>query len=374
MLGPPPGDRMAQPLKNHYDRAYVTRLAGVLASCSRAAGSEPPFDEGAFVGAVFAEGWDALALLARNVRISEAMRACLPADYLAALSIVRAAGAAFDGSMALFFPDFVGRFGLEAWEASVAALHWLTRFGTSELAVRPFLKADAPRMLATMAAWTTDENEHVRRLASEGCRPRLPWAMGLPAFVADPTPLLPLLTALRDDESEYVRRSVANNLNDIAKDHPALVLEIAHDWHGRSPDVDRLVKHACRTLLKAGDARAMRLFGFQDPSDVEVTDLRVEEGVVPRGGDVAFRFALRRAGGLGKLRLEYAIEFARPRGRTGRKIFKISESTSDETSREVRRRHSLVDRSIRKHYPGPHRITLVINGTPKGSADFELEG
>src|SRR5262249_41961049 len=151
------------------------------------------------------------------------------------------------------------------------------------------------RMLQQMMRWATHPNEHVRRLASEGSRPRLPWAMALPPFKRDPVPLLPILEALRADPSEYVRRSVANNLNDIAKDHPDLVLEIAQRWLGNSADTDRLVRHACRTLLKRGDQRVLRLFGHHDAVNVTVTAFKLGAGEIPIGSDLTFAFTVRAA-------------------------------------------------------------------------------
>lgn len=361
---------MAEPLKNQYDRAYLNRLASVVSVCA-----PNGIDEGRFVLAVLADGWEELELKGRMRRICECLREFLPEDYLEALPIVREAAARFDGYLSMFFPDFIECYGLSDWDASVDALHWITRFGSSEFAVRPFLKADAPRMLQSMLAWTSDENEHVRRLASEGSRPLLPWAMNLPDFQRDPAPLLPILKALRTDSSEYVRRSVANNLNDISKDHPALVLEIATGWLGHSKDGDRLVKHACRTLLKSGDAGAMRLFGFRDPKNIKVTDFEVVHEAIALGGELHFSFGLQdtqATQALGKIRLEYRLDFARPHGRGARKIFKISESESKDYTRQVQRKHSFVDRSTRKHYVGVHKLTLIVNGVEKASRDFQL--
>ena len=358
---------MAEPLKNLYDRAYVEGLAVVIDTVSP---QGIPKEE--LIDAVFAAGWEDLELKARMRRITESLHLVLPADYLKALPILREAAAEFDGYLSMFFPDFVEQYGMDHWDASVDALHWMTRFGTSELAVRPFLKADAPRMLQHMLAWASDPNEHVRRLASEGCRPRLPWAMNLPAFQADPGPLVPILEALRTDPSEYVRRSVANNLNDIAKDHPSLTLELATAWKGESAETDRLVKHACRTLLRTGDTGAMRLFGFRDPDDLLLRDLSLDARSIPLGGTLAFAFTLESEQALGKVRLEYLLEFARPHGRGARKVFQISESESATNSRSVERRHSFVDRSTRKHYAGPHRLTVIVNGVAKAQAEFEL--
>ncbi len=358
---------MAEPLKNQYDRPYMQGLAAAVNE-----NAPRGIDETAFVTTVFASGWEQLELKGRMRRICESLHAALPADYLEALPIVCDTAARFDGYLTMYFPDFVEHYGLDHWERSVEALHWLTRFGSSEFAVRPFLKADPVRMLATMLEWTTDENEHVRRLASEGCRPLLPWAMNLPDFQADPQPLLPILEALHGDESEYVRRSVANNLNDISKDHPELVLETATAWLGESPDVDKLVKHACRTLLKSGNPEAMRLFGFRDPHEIEVTSFKLDVDTVPLGGELHFDVELASPSALGKVRLEYVIDFARPSGRTSRKVFKISESDSATNSRKLRRKHSFQDRSTRKHHVGSHRLTLVINGVAKAMLDFQL--
>lgn len=358
---------MAEPLKNQYDRAYLERLGSALDRCAPAG-----IDRDALLAAALAEGWEELELKGRMYRITESIRQVLPDSYLEALPIIRDTAASFDGFLSMFFPDFVERYGLDYWEPSVDALHWMTRFGSSEFAVRPFLKADASRMVATMLEWTSDPNEHVRRLASEGCRPRLPWAMNLPEFQRDPTPLLPILEALHADESKYVQRSVANNLNDIAKDHPDVTLQVASSWQGKSKDVDRVVKHACRTLLREGHPQAMRLFGFRDPSDIELNDLQLDTATIPLGGELQFQFGLQAPNALGKVRIEYRIDFARPHGRGARKVFQIGESDSAESAREVRRRHSFVDRSTRKHYAGEHRLTIMVNGVAKAESTFAL--
>ncbi len=357
---------MPAALKDQFDRPYLEQIAQELGR------AEPGFGGAAFLAAVLDDGWPELELKQRVRRISSCMGRFLPATYPTALAAVRAAAPSFSGLRGLPFPDFVEQFGREHWELSIEALRELTPLSTSELAVRPYLLQDPRRMLATMLEWTQDPDEHVRRLASEGCRPRLPWAMALPRFQRDPAPLLPILRRLRDDSSEYVRRSVANNLNDISKDHPQLVRKLAGEWLGHSPERDRLVKHACRSLLKAGDAETMLLFGFRDPAGVEVSDLRLSAAALPIGEELEFRFELRSEGPLGKIRLEYAVDFAKARGKTGRKVFKISESEGDGNSREVRRRHRFADLSTRRHYPGEHRITVIVNGREKASASFWL--
>src|SRR5690606_550673 len=144
----------------------------------------------------------------------------LPPDYIEAVGVLKKAAPYFTGLEAMIFPDFVETYGLDHWEASMDALELMTRYSSSEYAVRPFIAKDTERMMAQMLEWAHSDSEHVRRLASEGCRPRLPWAMGLTMLKKDPSPILPILETLKQDESLYVRRSVANNLNDISKDHP----------------------------------------------------------------------------------------------------------------------------------------------------------
>ena len=212
-------------LKLLYSPAYIETLAdafsNVLSNASRG------IDRDAFVRGVLGSGWRALELKQRMRRIAQSLADHVPGEYRDQLATVLEVAPQFDGFRAMLFPDFVELRGVDDFDASVPALAALTRYSSSEYAVRPFIVRYGERMLAVMRDWALDENEHVRRLASEGCRPRLPWGIGLAALKADPTPILPILDVLRADPSEYVRRSVANNLNDIAKDHPDVVLDVA---------------------------------------------------------------------------------------------------------------------------------------------------
>jgi 3-methyladenine DNA glycosylase AlkC len=274
----------------------------------------------------------------------------------------------------MFFPDFVEQFGQHDYEASLDALEHFTRYSSSEFAVRPFIAREPERTLARMLDWAGHRNEHVRRLASEGSRPRLPWGMRLPALIADPAPLVPILQRLRADPSEMVRRSVANNLNDIAKDHPAFVLALARRWHGESVATDALLKHACRTLLKRGDAGVLRLFGHHDDAQVRVSGFRFDAARLPIGGTLAFSFnvALRQAQ-TAKLRLEYAVDFVKARGGISRKVFKIGERTFEPGQRLcIERRHRFTDFTTRRHTPGPHRIAIIVNGVERAARMLRL--
>lgn len=354
---------MAAALKDRYTRAYIARLAQAVAKHDRA------FDAASFERAVLSRGWKQLELKARMRRIAECLHAHIGGDYRRQITVLKRAAPEFhgghDGFLAMFFPDFVEVYGLEDFDASIAALEHFTRFSSSEFAVRPFLIRYGERMLKVFERWRRHRNEHVRRLASEGLRPRLPWAMALPAFKRDPAPILPILESLLDDPSEVVRRSVANNLNDIAKDHPKIVLDLAEKHFGRSENTDRLLKHACRTLLKRGNTRALALFGHDHAAEVAVTAFKLGAGRIAIGQNLRLRFTLRAAAAT-RARIEYAIDFVKARGQTSRKVFKVAERdlpANEEIAFE--RTHRFRDFTTRTHYPGRHRITILVNGVAR---------
>lgn len=361
---------MAELLKDLYNEKYVALLADAVAS------QYPAFDREAFNCDIFDIAWDSLELKRRMRRITESLRRRMPDDYREALRLLEQAVAGLEGYglQNLIFPDFVEQYGLDDWDASLPALKLFTPYSTSEYAVRPFILADAPRMMARMLEWASDDNHHVRRLASEGCRPRLPWGIALAPFKQDPSPVLPILERLKADESEYVRKSVANNLNDIAKDHPELVLDLAQRWFGRHPHTDWIVRHGCRTLLKRGQPQALALFGFDQELAVSVEGLALSPSSTTIGGTVTFGFTLLPEGDApAKIRVEYAIDFVKSGGKRSRKIFKITENTYNPgVAQSFSRTHSLADLSTRRHYPGVHRLAVVINGVEAAAAEFEL--
>lgn len=362
-----PPHLMAALLKDIFDRPWLDELGRALAR------RHPAFDRAGFVSQVLAPPWPDLELKQRMRCISQAARRHLPDDYRQALAVWLAAAPEFSGLPAMVFPDLVEAHGQDDWDASVPALRQLTRYSSSEFAVRPFLRTDLPRMMAAMEDFSQDHDEHVRRLASEGSRPRLPWAMQVPALRADPSPVLPILARLRADPSETVRRSVANNLNDIAKDHPERVLELTERWLGEGAATDRLLKHGCRTLLKRGSVRALRLFGFDEPAGVRVLDLAPRRRRLRVGETLEFTFTLvHEAAAPARVRLEVAVDYVKARGRTGRKIFKISERDLAPGRHPMTRRQAFRDLSTRRHYPGRHRVTLRVNGVDRGGFDLEL--
>lgn len=358
---------MAELLKEIYNEVFFEQLTGKLKT------EYPAFPERTFLELVYAGDWEPLALKQRMRRISESLRATLPADYRAALDILKRAAVDSRGLPYMMYPDFVEVYGLEDPEASIEALACFTRYSSSEFAVRPFIVRYPALMLDRLKLWAADPDEHVRRLASEGSRPRLPWAMALSEFKRDPRPVLALLELLKEDESEYVRRSVANNLNDIAKDHPSLVLDTARRWYGRHPNTDWIVRHGCRGLLKRCDPEALRFFGFVPAETIEVRGLAVAPELIRIGGPASMGFTLVNHGEKPvRLRIEYGIDFVKANGRSSRKLFKLSEKTYAPGTSAVAFTHSFVQLTTRKHYPGEHRLAVIVNGIEKALVPFYL--
>ena len=333
-----------------------------------------PFQVDAFLNSIMDETWDALELKARVRQVSLNLGKYLPADYKTAIGIINQTVTLHKGFGLFCFPDFVEVFGQDEshWEISINALEKYTPYSSSEMAVRPFIIQHEKRMMAQMYAWSKHENEHVRRLASEGCRPQLPWAQALTKYKKDPSPILPILEQLKADPSPYVRKSVANNLNDISKTHPHLVAKLAKEWYGKNEYTNWIVKHGCRTLLKKGEPEILALFEFHESASINIKDFRQSATSVSIGDDIAFSFSIQ-AKEATKVRLEYGIDYVKANGKRNRKIFQISEiSLKKNEKKSYVKNHSFADLSTRKHYPGIHSMTLIVNGVERKKLDFEL--
>lgn len=368
---------MATPLKYLYNTtffdAFLQQLLLVI----------PDFDTASFLEQLQDENWESLALKQRMRHITLVLERQLSglgtyevqlSALLAILRKLKTAPKHAESIEYLFLPDYVVYFGLEYYAESVAALAEITPFITAEFAVRPFLVKYPVAMLAQMNVWATDSNEHIRRLASEGCRPRLPWGMALKIYQKDSQLILPILELLKDDPSEYVRRSVANNLNDIAKDHPELIIEIAKDWYGNTPQTDALVKHATRTLLKQGNQEMMQLFGFGVTDQIKIEKLKIKNPVLQLGEYLYFDFELQNLAKKATLiRLEYAIYYLKANGSLSRKVFKISEKEyPTQSTTNIERKQHFKTITTRKYHFGKHQLALIVNGMEQVKFDFEL--
>jgi len=267
----------------------------------------------------------------------------------------------------------VGQHGLDDFDASLELLADMTSRFSSEFAVRYFLLEDQPRALAIMGGWTRDSNHHVRRLVSEGTRPRLPWAMQLPQLMADPSPVLPYLEILRDDEEEYVRRSVANHLNDIAKNHPDLVADLAKTWLvDADRNRERLVRHACRTLIKDGHPVALEAFGFAPPK-LALASLSVVLPIVTLGDKLEFTTDLQSTSDEPQS-IDYLVHFQKANGALVGKVFKWKTLTLGPGEvRRLERSHPIRKITTRRYYPGAQGLSLRVNGRDFGYAEFELD-
>ncbi len=378
----PAVEKTSEPFKEYFSVALVEGMARHIKRAWKT------FDAESFARAAVKD-FKSQELKQRATAIAAALAVYLPKDVPRALKILTASLRPLGKDGERLEDETKGAAGWAIWPMgeyiaargqahvadSLAALRELTIRSTSEFAVRPFLANHPKQTLATLKTWLKDPNHHVRRLVSEGSRPRLPWGLRLKSFVADPKPILPLLEALKDDPSEYVRRSVANSLNDIAKDHPDLVAEIAARWlKGASKERARLVRHACRTLVKAGHRKTLAALGFESKPKVKLARFVMTTAKVKFGAHAAFAVELRSTGTASQnIVLDYIVHHRKKAGGTAPKVFKWKTVTLNPNEVLVlQRRHALKSITTRVYYPGTHRVEVMVNGQVLKGGDFEL--
>ncbi|CAH0170258.1 hypothetical protein SRABI27_00999 [Pedobacter sp. Bi27] len=365
---------MASPLKDLYSPAFYDRLAHALTV------TVPGFDKGKFIKKVFTADFKSKELKERMKHTSKVLHDFLPEDYPQTIALIkktiaqlRLQGIGEDSLAYMFLPDYIETYGIDDFEASVEALEFVTQFVSCEFAVRPFILKYGNEMILKMKKWSLHENHKVRRLASEGSRPRLPWAMGIPFLKKDPTSILPILENLKTDPSEYVRRSVANSLNDIAKDHPHIVLNIAKNWSGLGAETDAIIKHGSRTLLKQGHADILKHYGLDD-AGILLKDFKISTPKIKIGESLEFSFSILNENRTEqKVRLEYAICYKKQNGQNTKKVYKISERTYPAGAAvNIIRKQKFVLITTRKFHLGGHQVSMIINGAEKEISHFEL--
>lgn len=363
---------MAEPLKNIYNDSFFDKFLADL----------PEIDPSVFRAKIYDLEWANRELKQRMRHIALVLGDLLPNHFSDAAAIllkfVERARPKQRSEMNfeyMFLPDFIEIFGLDDFETSVKTMTGLTQFTSCEFAVRPFLIRYGDKMMQQMYEWSWHEHPMVRRLSSEGARPRLPWAMAVPSLKQNPLPILPILETLKDDESETVRRSVANNLNDIAKDHPQIVIDIVEKWRGLSPSVDWVIKHGSRTLLKRANTQSLQNFGFHADIPIEISDFFIDKRSLHLGDSLLFRFSIKNTSpteGV-KVRLEYAIDYVKANGTTSQKVFKITEKVFNPVEFiTYSKKIVFKDLTTRKHYAGQHTISLIVNGIEKNKAHFKI--
>lgn len=342
----------------------------------------PDLDEKKFRQNFTTQAWHNLELKQRVHFLDQVTDAVLPENFGPKMKavgdiidIARKKGHQDQNFVYIFLCDIVARHGLPQLGKAVPHIEKVTTFTSFEFAGRPFFIHHPEAMMAQMLRWTKHPNENVRRYASEGCRPRLPWGLQLKNFVQDPTPIIPVLDILKNDASEYVRKSVANNLNDISKDHPDLVLDLVERWQkNASTQLQKLLKAAARTLLKKGHPKALALFGNHDHYTFSIHNFTITPAKISIGDKITFQCAIQNTSTETALfRMEYFVYFTKANGSLTKKIFKISDAslTPGET-KQIFKNHAFADLTTRKHYPGTHQISIVVNGKESHALPFTL--
>ncbi len=357
-------------LKNLIDRPSVAEIFDAVEKHADA------FDAAVAMQDVFDDQFQYLELKQRIRRVATVIREHLPGEYRDALDVLVAAAGELDepGFTAMALNDFVEEFGTEDFDVSVPAMAVFTELVSAEFAVRPFLRSDLDAMLAVMEKWSASDRDALRRLASEGSRPRLPWGMGVPELKQRPELTERILRQLRHDPSEDVRRSVANHLNDISKDHPDYVVNVLSEWQDGSAAVAEITRHALRTLLKAGDPGALRLLGFDPDVGVVVSDLRIDPEPAPLGGSARAHWTVENPSDEPvEVMVDFRMDYYRDGKRPSRKVFKGAVlSLSGGQSEDMNRKISFAQMSTRRVEAGPHAIEIQVNGVVRASHTFEV--
>jgi 3-methyladenine DNA glycosylase AlkC len=367
---------LATTLKSQYGIEVAQRLAEQISVVW------PAFKERAFIAAV-SQGYEALEFMDRAKHIARCFSEYLPQDFLQAADVLEASlgpvkPLAGDWGMRGFdyapHGYWVAQAGIKHFDRAMQFQHALTQRFTAEWSIRPYLDHYPQQALALLQQWTSDPSVHVRRLVSEGTRPRLPWAPRLQVYDAHQTRIVQLLEALRDDEQEYVRRSVANHLNDIGKSSPELLLQIASKWLKRSTCANRkrLVSHALRSLVKQGHPQAMTLLGFAPAAKAKLINASLSTTSLAIGQSISFTATLS-LDPKAAWAIDYTVGFCKANGQQNLKVFKGTTIASGHGGQTVfSKTIKLVQLSTRKLYPGVHSLGLLVNGQPITVGEFEL--
>ncbi|GAA4808922.1 DNA alkylation repair protein [Olivibacter ginsenosidimutans] len=379
---------MAESFKNMYNKQFFDRFTKDLKLVVN------DFDARGFVSQIMDDEWENREYKQRCKHITAILKKFLPADYNVAIAkILELLDHVKDtlpdfskiddknfGLLMLEYgavlDNYVEQYGLDNYETSIKAIEKITQFTTCEFCVRPFIIKYPDEMLKQMLIWSKHEHWAVRRLASEGCRPRLPWAMALSNLKKNPAPILPILENLKNDPSRFVRLSVANNLNDMAKDNPQAVIDLVKRWQQEeSKEVAWIIKHGCRTLLKQGNSEVMELFGFDAiVKNIDIENFQISIPKVKVGTSLEFSFnLLNNNNKKNKIRLEYGVYYQNANGTLAKKVYKISEKEYAENSTaQITRKHSFRVVTTRKFYLGLHQVAIIINGNEFEKHHFEL--
>ncbi len=366
---------MAEPLKDMFSKKFYERLAHEFNKADK------NFQPIKFVKDV-TKGIDALSLNQRMRNTTVVLKQHLPNDYKKSVAILSKVVPEFKLHYTSFlFPDYIGQYGHNDFKLSMETLKYFTQFGSSEFAIREFLKRDFDKTLSVMKKWAEDKNHHVRRLASEGCRPRLPWSFNLDEVAKNPNHTLPILEMLKADKELYVKKSVANHLNDFSRLHTDWMLKLVKSWDKKNEDTAWIVKHASRTLIKKGDGRSLALFDYEKNAKLKIENWKIRKPVGRTGGlkiklgeTFSFSFDIvSEKTKVQKLVIDYSIHYQKKSGELAPKVFKLKDlNLKAKQTVSISKSHNFQNLSTRKHYPGKHAVEIFVNGKSHGKKEFVL--
>ena len=360
---------MAEALKDMFSKKFYERLALEFNKVDK------HFHPDKFVKDVI-KNIDSLSLNQRMRNTSVVLKQHLPSDYKKAIDIMWDVIPEFKSSYnALLFPDFVGQYGHTDFKLSMDALSYFTQFGSSEFAIRVFLKRDLDKTLVVMKKWSEDKNYHIRRLSSEGSRPRLPWSFNIEAIAKDPEYTRPILERLKTDPELYVKKSVANHLNDFSRINPDWMLKVINTWDQKNTDTAWIIKHASRTLIKKGDARSLAVFNYEKSPRLTIEKLEIEKLKIKLGDSLRFSFDIISGKSKSqKLVVDFVIHYHKKSAELVPKVFKLKDLDLKEKQKvHISKAQRFMDFTTRKHYPGKHALEIMINGKSYGMKEFILQ-
>ena len=368
-------------MKNGLNPAAIQRIARALNAIK-----VPGFKQQAFIQQASAP-LEALELKQRVDHLIDTLHQHLPQNFTKTAPILKRLPKIWDrgdeddplrGFAAWPLIDYVGRYGLDHPELGLSTLKSLTPLFSAEFAIRPFLLQHPKLCQQHFSLWVNDDCEHVRRLVSEGSRPRLPWGMQLKPYMQDPGDNLPWLSALKDDPSLYVRRSVANHLNDISKDHPQIVIDLCRSWleeNQPSDEIHWVVRHATRTLIKQGHPESFPLLGYSESPLLRKPTLTLANRQLVLGDSLEFQLTLQSdATATQRMVVDFALHFMKANGKTAAKVFKWKsvELKAGEVC-HLEKRHGIKAITTRRYYSGTQVLEVLINGVPVAQQEFQLD-
>lgn len=357
-----------EPLKEMFNKNFYNRFAAEFSKANK------NFNAAQFVKDV-TKDFEPLSLNERMRKTSHTLKQHLPQDYKKAIEVMyKVIPNTQRGYTNLVFPDFVALYGHDDTDLSLEALKHFTTFGSSEFAIREFLKRDFNKTIKVMQTWAKDKNPHVRRLASEGSRPRLPWSFKLDEVIKNPKSTQSILETLKADEELYVRKSVANHLNDHSKDNTDFMLQLLKSWDKSNAHTAWIVKHASRSLIKKGNANSLALFDFEKNPKVNIQNFKILKPKIKLGSNLEFVFDLSSEKNTKqKLVVDYIIHYRKKGKELSAKVFKLKElELKPKEKISISKKQMMKDFTTRKHFAGEHLLEIQVNGKVYGKEKFYL--